>query len=335
MLSGGGRARRAATCGAGGQRARPRRAARGGAGRARAAARPRVRRPGARRATPRSSNPTRRVDLSTLPWPAAQRWVARVAAASDAGRGRLTGTTGRRRRAPAAAGRLAAVPRPLLARGADGGRRPDACSARRRCDRSTSELLTRASHGCSRGVVAVATMTCGNGSPRLRRAAPAGRDRRRTRHRQDDDRRADRRAALRAGARGGRAPPLVALAAPTGKAAARLQEAVHERGRRAGCRGAVRAQLLALRASTIHRLLGWRPGSHSRFRHDRSNRLPHDVVIVDETSMVSLSLMARLVEAVRPGGAAGARRRPRAADLDRGRRGAARHRRPGGRGRHG
>ena len=62
-----------------------------------------------------------------------------------------------------------------------------------------------------------------------------------------------------------------------------------------------RSHLLALNASTMHRLLGWRPDSHSRFRHNRSNRLPHDVVIVDETSMVSLSLMARLVEAVRPG----------------------------------
>jgi exodeoxyribonuclease V alpha subunit len=51
---------------------------------------------------------------------------------------------------------------------------------------------------------------------------------------------------------------------------------------------------------TLHRLLGWRPGSHSRFAHHRGNRLPHDVVIVDETSMVSLSMMARLVEAVRP-----------------------------------
>ena len=85
-------------------------------------------------------------------------------------------------------------------------------------------------------------------------------------------------------------PPLVALAAPTGKAAVRLQEAVHEES----------ARLSALRASTLHRLLGWRPGSHSRFAHDRANRLPHDVVIVDETSMVSLWLMARLVEAVRP-----------------------------------
>ena len=95
--------------------------------------------------------------------------------------------------------------------------------------------------------------------------------------------------------------PLVALAAPTGKAAARLEEAVHDEARgldvaRAGPRAAARAA----GGSTLHRLLGWRPGSHSRFRHHRGNRLPHDVVIVDETSMVSLSLMARLVEAVRP-----------------------------------
>jgi exodeoxyribonuclease V alpha subunit len=98
---------------------------------------------------------------------------------------------------------------------------------------------------------------------------------------------------------GGR-PPLVALAAPTGKAAARLQEAVHEEAARLQVSEEVRGLLLGLRASTLHRLLGWKPRSHSRFAHDRENRLPHDVVIVDETSMVSLSLMARLVEAVRP-----------------------------------
>ena len=95
-------------------------------------------------------------------------------------------------------------------------------------------------------------------------------------------------------------PPLVALAAPTGKAAARLEEAVHAEAATLDVDDAVRAQLLDLHASTLHRLLGWRPGSHSRFRHHRTNRLPHDVVIVDETSMVSLSLMARLVESVRP-----------------------------------
>jgi len=96
----------------------------------------------------------------------------------------------------------------------------------------------------------------------------------------------------------GEPPPLVALAAPTGKAAARLEEAVHDEARGLDVEDDVRAALLGLRASTLHRLLGWRPGSHSRFRHHRANRLPHDVVVVDETSMVSLTLMARLVEAI-------------------------------------
>ena len=50
----------------------------------------------------------------------------------------------------------------------------------------------------------------------------------------------------------------------------------------------------------MHRLLGSFPGRGTRFRHDRDNRLPYDVVVVDETSMVSLTLMARLIEAVRP-----------------------------------
>ena len=94
--------------------------------------------------------------------------------------------------------------------------------------------------------------------------------------------------------------PLIALAAPTGKAAARLEEAVHDEARGLDVSEAARAALLGLEASTLHRLLGRRRGSHSRFRHHRGNRLPHDVVVVDETSMVSLSLMARLVEAVRP-----------------------------------
>ncbi|MEW6477005.1 MAG: exodeoxyribonuclease V subunit alpha [Actinomycetota bacterium] len=95
-------------------------------------------------------------------------------------------------------------------------------------------------------------------------------------------------------------PPLVALTAPTGKAAARLEEAVHEEAARLAVSDDLRARLLTTHASTLHRLLGWQPGNRSRFRHHRGNRLPHDVVVVDETSMVSLSQMAKLVEAVRP-----------------------------------
>jgi exodeoxyribonuclease V alpha subunit len=97
----------------------------------------------------------------------------------------------------------------------------------------------------------------------------------------------------------GSRPPLVALAAPTGKAAARLGEAVHAGARELPVGPAVRTRLLALEGTTIHRLLGFNPGNRTRFRHNGLNRLPHDVVVVDETSMVSLTLMARLVEAIR------------------------------------
>lgn len=92
--------------------------------------------------------------------------------------------------------------------------------------------------------------------------------------------------------------PRIALAAPTGKAAARLQEAVAQQ--LAGLAAADRARLAGLSAVTLHRLLGSRPDSSTRFRHDRANRLPHDLIVVDEMSMVSLTLMARLLEAVRP-----------------------------------
>ncbi len=78
----------------------------------------------------------------------------------------------------------------------------------------------------------------------------------------------------------------VALAAPTGKAAARLTESV-------------RAANQTLEATTIHRLLGYLPGS-PYFRHDEEHPLTADVVIVDEASMIDLALMAKLVAAVRP-----------------------------------
>jgi exodeoxyribonuclease V alpha subunit len=87
--------------------------------------------------------------------------------------------------------------------------------------------------------------------------------------------------------------PRIALCAPTGKAAARLQESVQEQAEELGLPA-------GLTASTLHRLLGWRPDSRSRFRHDARNHLPYDVIVVDESSMVSLTMMARLLEAVRP-----------------------------------
>lgn len=90
----------------------------------------------------------------------------------------------------------------------------------------------------------------------------------------------------------------IALAAPTGKAAARLQQAVHQEAE--AFEEADRVRLAGVTASTLHRLLRPDPGNSTRFRHHRGNRLPHDVVVVDESSMVSLTQMARLLEAVRP-----------------------------------
>lgn len=92
--------------------------------------------------------------------------------------------------------------------------------------------------------------------------------------------------------------PRIALAAPTGKAAARLQESVTREA--ATLPDLDRGQLGGLEASTLHRLLGWRRDNSTRFRHHRENHLPHDIVVVDEVSMVPLSLMARLLEALRP-----------------------------------
>ena len=90
-------------------------------------------------------------------------------------------------------------------------------------------------------------------------------------------------------------PLSIALSAPTGKAAARLSEAVTEELPPGFADVVGRPE-----AMTLHRLLGWRPDNQTRFRHDRGNRLKHDVIVVDECSMVDLTMMARLLEAVRP-----------------------------------
>jgi exodeoxyribonuclease V alpha subunit len=99
------------------------------------------------------------------------------------------------------------------------------------------------------------------------------------------------------------APDLrVALAAPTGKAASRLREALVATAERGAATDAIEpavaAQLAALPATTIHRLLGPRPDHRTRFRHDRDHPLELDVLVIDETSMLALPLASRLLDAV-------------------------------------
>lgn len=86
----------------------------------------------------------------------------------------------------------------------------------------------------------------------------------------------------------------IALAAPTGKAAARMSEAIRERAEH-DVPPEVRS-LLPSSASTIHRLLGYQPGSG--FAHGAGSPLAIDVLVVDEASMLDLALAARLLEAV-------------------------------------
>lgn len=88
------------------------------------------------------------------------------------------------------------------------------------------------------------------------------------------------------------APRRVRLAAPTGKAAARLNAAIHDAHAAIGGRFA-----LPQDAQTIHRLLGAKPQS-TFFRHDATRQLDADCVIVDECSMLDLALAAKLVAAV-------------------------------------
>lgn len=93
--------------------------------------------------------------------------------------------------------------------------------------------------------------------------------------------------------------PLIALTAPTGKAARRLQEAVGDALAQIPCDENVRSSV-PLESSTVHRLLGSITGS-PYFRRNREDPLPHDVVVVDETSMADLPLLAKLFQAIRPG----------------------------------
>lgn len=91
-------------------------------------------------------------------------------------------------------------------------------------------------------------------------------------------------------------PLKIALATPTGKAAARLQEAIKITKARLNCSPAIK-NLIPEETATIHRLLGTIPNS-PYFRYNAEHPLPIDVMIIDEASMVDLALMSKLVQAL-------------------------------------
>jgi len=92
------------------------------------------------------------------------------------------------------------------------------------------------------------------------------------------------------------APELrIALAAPTGKAAQRMQEALLAR---AGDLPPEIAARLPQTSYTLHRLLGSGPGG--RFRHYKDNPLPYDVIVIDEASMIDVAMAAHLLDAIAP-----------------------------------
>lgn len=91
-------------------------------------------------------------------------------------------------------------------------------------------------------------------------------------------------------------PLRIRLAAPTGKAAARLTESISQQVRTLDVADAVRSKIPS-DVTTVHRLLGSRPGTR-HFRHHAGNRLPLDVLVVDEASMIDLEMMANLLDAM-------------------------------------
>ena len=93
----------------------------------------------------------------------------------------------------------------------------------------------------------------------------------------------------------------VALAAPTGKAAARMAEALRNACTKGNfdASAAAKDRILLLKPTTVHKLLGSNPSRGNRFEYRADNRLPYDLVIVDEASMLSSSLMHHLLAAVR------------------------------------
>ncbi len=95
-------------------------------------------------------------------------------------------------------------------------------------------------------------------------------------------------------------PPLrIEMAAPTGKAAVRMTEAMAEELDELHASDAVKSTLRALPARTLHKLLRVRPDGTCGV--SPTDRLDADVVVVDEASMVDLTMMRRLFEGIAPG----------------------------------
>ncbi|WP_036304880.1 exodeoxyribonuclease V subunit alpha [Methylobacter tundripaludum] len=94
-------------------------------------------------------------------------------------------------------------------------------------------------------------------------------------------------------------PLHIALAAPTGKAAMRLQESIGFSKAKLPCSEAIKNRIPET-VTTLHRLLGAMPPS-PYFRHNADKPLVYDLVVVDEASMVDLALMSKLLDALKPG----------------------------------
>ncbi|MBM4010499.1 MAG: exodeoxyribonuclease V subunit alpha [Planctomycetes bacterium] len=95
-------------------------------------------------------------------------------------------------------------------------------------------------------------------------------------------------------------PLRIALAAPTGKAAARMTKALEDRCVKAAATPEVLAAVRAAPATTVHRLLRYAPDRTPRFAYGPGNPLDYDLVVVDEVSMLSTSLLHRLLAALGP-----------------------------------
>uniref|UniRef100_A0A832E910 Exodeoxyribonuclease V subunit alpha n=1 Tax=Desulfacinum infernum TaxID=35837 RepID=A0A832E910_9BACT len=93
-------------------------------------------------------------------------------------------------------------------------------------------------------------------------------------------------------------PPRTALAAPTGKAAARITESLRKT-LASFPESAAWREHVPKEATTLHRLLGIRQG-RSVPRHGPENPLPLDVLVIDEASMIDLTLMAQTLAALPP-----------------------------------